>query len=345
MIERIDNHKLIYHPKRVSDWLEGKNIYPIYAEISLTSACNHRCMFCAPRFYLNYKPIFMDTQKIKDTILNMSSVGIKAIMFGGEGEPLLHKDFMDIVDYSKSCGIDVALTTNGSLFDKKVAERLLPKLSWVKFSIDAGNSILYSKLHGTSEEQYKTVLDNLSRASFIKRLKKYNVKIGAQSILFKENIDTLCYLAKLLKYLKPDYFVVKPYSRHPKSTNEELNNPTKEQIDIFLKSMEQYKEDYKFIYRENAFINLDKEKTYDICYGQDFIVHIDTLGGVYSCINYIGESDFCYGNIYKDSFENIWKNKKFIKPNIDKCRTVCRLDNINRYLWDLKNPINDVNFI
>ena len=38
---RIDSHKLIYHPKRVADWLkfhnqweEAKKIYPIYFEIT-----------------------------------------------------------------------------------------------------------------------------------------------------------------------------------------------------------------------------------------------------------------------------------------------------------------------
>ena len=30
---RIDSHKLIYHVDRTSDWLAGKQVYPIYAEM------------------------------------------------------------------------------------------------------------------------------------------------------------------------------------------------------------------------------------------------------------------------------------------------------------------------
>ena len=43
---RIDSHKLIFHPRRVADWLGGSDITPIWAEYSLTNRCNCRCVFC-----------------------------------------------------------------------------------------------------------------------------------------------------------------------------------------------------------------------------------------------------------------------------------------------------------
>ena len=50
----IDSHKLMYHPERVTQWLQASNqwerikeIYPIYMEISPMGACNHRCTFCS----------------------------------------------------------------------------------------------------------------------------------------------------------------------------------------------------------------------------------------------------------------------------------------------------------
>lgn len=42
---RMDSHKLIYHPAVVARWMKGENIYPIELEVSLTNACNHRCIF------------------------------------------------------------------------------------------------------------------------------------------------------------------------------------------------------------------------------------------------------------------------------------------------------------
>jgi GTP 3',8-cyclase len=341
----LDSHKLVYHPERVNNWLEGKIIYPIYIEISLTSACNHRCKFCAPKFYLDYKPLFMETDIIEDNIIDMSTHGVKSIMFGGEGEPLLHKDIGKISKLARLWGIDLALTTNGVLFDKRKAEELLPLLTWIKFSIDAGNGDIYANLHGTKELDYKTVLDNVSRSVYIRKLHDYKCKIGVQAILFESNIESIKELADSLRCIKPDYLVVKPYSPHNKTKDDNLIPPSKEQIVSLITYMQDYKNDFEFIYRDNAFCNIGENKPYDKCYGKDFMAYIDTLGGVYSCINFIGEPGFCYGNIHGNTFSKIWERKHEINPDLNKCRSICRLDNINRYLWDLKHPPSDNNFI
>ena len=62
-------------------------------------------------------------------------------------------------------------------------------------------------------------------------------------------------------------------------------------------------------------------------------------------INYIDDKEYEYGNIYENKFRDIWENKQMIKPDLDKCRTICRIDNCNRYLHRLKNPDKHENFI
>ena len=41
---KLDSHKLMYHPKEVANWLEGKTTYPIYVEISPSGKCNFRLL-------------------------------------------------------------------------------------------------------------------------------------------------------------------------------------------------------------------------------------------------------------------------------------------------------------
>lgn len=341
----LDSQKLIYHPKRVSDWLEGKKTYPIYVEISLTNRCNHNCTFCAPNF-TRKENTSIDMQILKKTMQNMHDCGVKAIMFGGEGEPLLHKDIAEIVKYAKEIGFDVALTTNGVLLNKKFAEQLLPYLSWVKFSVDSGDADIYAILHGTKKEDFKKVLDNISRCGFFVKLKKLDCTIGVQALLLKENIKIIPNLARILKYLRVDYLVLKPFSEHEKRIGDVIELPTKEEIyDAYSKSKKFEKETYSIILRENAIKCSDKKKPYEECYAQDFMGYIDSYGGVHSCINFMDKSEYVYGNINEEPFQIIWKKKPFIKPDLSRCRNICRLNGMNIYLWELKHKKKHMNFI
>lgn len=118
---RIDSHKLIFHPERVADWIQGKFVYPINAEVGLSGACNHRCTFCAVD-YMGYEPKVLSEDIVQVRFQEMQSKGLKSVLFAGTGEPLLNQEFPDIINSTKSIGIDVALSTNGVLFTKDVAQ-------------------------------------------------------------------------------------------------------------------------------------------------------------------------------------------------------------------------------
>ncbi len=84
-----------------------------------------------------------------------------------------------------------------------------------------------------------------------------------------------------------------------------------------------------------------------------FWAYIMADGSVYSCSAYLLDDRFCLGNIHETSFQDIWEgdkrkcNQDFVDQelNIEECRKNCRMDEVNRYLWDLKYPPEHVNFI
>ena len=84
-----------------------------------------------------------------------------------------------------------------------------------------------------------------------------------------------------------------------------------------------------------------------------FWAYIDAGGGVWACSAFLGDDRFLLGNINEEGFEAIWKSEKrkkvmeFASRELDtaECRRNCRMDEVNRYLWELKNPSLHVNFI
>ena len=104
---RIDGHKLMFHVPRVHEWLDKGDVYPVYMEVSPSGACNHRCAFCGLDF-LEYRPRFLREDVFLERIAELGRLGLASMMFGGEGEPLIHKGMARFAKQARDSGIDGA---------------------------------------------------------------------------------------------------------------------------------------------------------------------------------------------------------------------------------------------
>ncbi|MCR5346928.1 MAG: radical SAM protein [Fretibacterium sp.] len=348
---RMDSHKLIYHPRTVANWLEGKNIYPIEIEISPSGACNHRCVFCAVD-YIGYKPNFLNKDIILRDIRHMSTRGLKSVICSGEGEPLLNKDMPEIANKIKECGVDVAMSTNGVLFTEDKAKECLAAFTWIRFSIASMEEVSYNAIQRGQAGDLDRVKTNLAHAVRIKKEHGFKTTLGVQCLLMTENAGQLPSMAKQLREIGVDYLTVKPYSQHKHSENhQEINY---ESLLALEQELRQYTtEDFAIYFRANAMRKMHHDKPYKVCHGLPFMTHIDSAGNVWPCVAHIGAREFCYGNIYEQPFEEIWngdKRRQVVEKmrgmDVNKiCREACRLDEINKYLDELKHPGEHVNFI
>ena len=351
---RIDSHKLIYHPARVTDWLAGRNIYPIYAEVSPSGACNHRCVYCALDF-MEYKPRFLDADILKTRLAEMGKLGLKSIMYAGEGEPFLHPRMAEITNATKAAGIDVSFTTNAALFKPAIADKCLKSVEWIKVSINGGTAKTYAKIHRCRPEDFEKVFANMEYADRLRKKKGYKVTLGMQLVLLPDNAGEVELLAGRAKASGMDYLIVKPYSQHPQSKTSQYKDIRYAEYEALSKRLQKYASPkFSVIFRLNTMRKWDESaKHYGKCCALPFWTYIDAGGNVWGCSMFLGKKEFLYGNIMETPFKKVWESEKrkrslrMVAEHLDtsKCRINCRMDEVNSYLWDLKHPPAHVNFI
>lgn len=347
---RLDSHKLLYHPARVAQWMAEGDCFPLYVEIGLTNRCNHRCVFCALD-WLDGKAVDMDRDVLLAALKDMAAHGVKSLMFAGEGESLLHRDAPDFIRKAHELGMKVALTTNGVPLTHDKAEACLPSLSWVRFSVNGGTAERYAEMHGTIPGDFDRVLGNIAAAAEIRKRDGLKVGIDVQTLLLPENAVEVVRLGQLVKEAGADDLQVKPYSQHPLSRNRrEPDYLEYKDMEDRLRELED--DEFRINFRRNTIDSLIKGVEYKCCYGLPFFALINAWGDVLPCNLFYEKEEFAYGNLHQEVFSAIWKGerrqkviKKLAARNIDECRRICRLDQINRYLHRLKHPAEGDDFI
>jgi len=361
----IDSHKLMYHPKRVAEFLDGsdywetaRNIFPIYVELSPMGTCNHRCVFCAYD-YIGYEPQMMDGDALVTLMRQMGEVGVKSVHLAGEGEPLLHKQIVEAINAGHQAGLDFGITTNGTLINDRFIQEALSQVTWMKVSMNAGTLATYAQIHRCKPDDFQKVIKNLKRSVEYKRQHGLAATIGAQAILLPENAAEMEILAKICRYeIGLDYLVIKPYSQHFSSNTRLYDNIDYNDYLYLEEQLSGYTtDDFQLIFRSKTMLKYAQPivERYSTCYSTPFFqAHIMTSGELYSCPSYLQDDRFSLGNVFETSFKEVWQSQKR-KTNIDyvrngldiaECRHNCHMDAINEYLFKLKeNRVPHVNFI
>jgi len=346
----LDGQKLSYHPKIVADFLDNKDITPIYVELSPAGNCNHHCVFCHYN-YLGHKGLFKKG-RMKSIIKELANINVKSLVFAGTGEPLLHPETVAAIDYAKQLGIDVALSTNGVLLQEKDLEILAKSLTWIRFSFNGGNAENYACMHGTKKEDFSKVVENIKKLKAKKHALHTPITIGIQYILLPQNEDFVIDIARTMKDIGVDYFVVKHFYEHSQNVFKVKKDWPSETMIKSLQTTAKQLSDDTFLFSVRDKKHLSKERAYNTCYGLPFIMRISEDGELYTCFSYQHDKNTSLGNIFEKSLREVWASKQkaidYINNCIYKntCQPNCRHHQINVYLWELKHPsVEHVNFI
>ena len=350
----LDSHKLHYHFDRVAEFAKNGDCAPLYMEVSPVGLCNHRCIFCAYD-YIGYPNRRLEPTRFLEFIKEVSEAGLRSMLYAGEGEPLVHPNIGEFVKTTKSCGIDVGMFSNGQLLSLKLAEEILPSLTFLRFSFNAGSKENYSKIHGVSGRVFERVVENIRYACEFRKKERLEVDLGSQFVLLPENMEYLLSAIRTLKACGVDYLSVKPFVQQNGAQHYKLKHAFKldELRELIRRANEESTENFKVLFRENAFENYG-ERSYCHCYGTSFITVLNSAGELASCLPYWDQAEYVYGNINKASFGEIWAGerrariKRFLEKELDtkKCPPNCRPNAINGFLSEIiERDIKHINFI
>jgi len=335
--------KIFYHPEKIVEYKQGKRPFPTSLEIDLTNICNHRCDFCFHAEHRAKDKSSLDTDLIKKRIKETCELGTKGISFTGGGEPMIHKDFIGIMEYTHSLGLHIGLITNGSLINEDNASKMIKCLTWIRISMGGGDKESYHKVQGVN--QFERVIKNIKILSDTKTKEKSSLNIGIRVLVTKENLQSLANLTNIIKDFNINYLQVAP--------DQFTNDCGKFWND--QKTKEVFSQVEKIISKKGIMLltagymmfqdNLDHPRT---CYAHFFHSAIIAEGYLLFCKNARDKEKYYVGNITKKTLKEIWnsehvkKLESYIKPY--NCGLFCKNLALNIAMEDSLHPALDVSF-
>ena len=108
--------------QQLTDDLKAGLDAPICLTWELTYACNLACVHCLSSSGRR-DPRELTTEECFAVVDELERIQVFYVNIGG-GEPMIRKDFFDIVDYSTAHHVGVKFSTNGAYIDAAAARRL-----------------------------------------------------------------------------------------------------------------------------------------------------------------------------------------------------------------------------
>jgi MoaA/NifB/PqqE/SkfB family radical SAM enzyme len=358
---RFDGHKMMYHLDRVSAWQKGERFAPVHVDMGLTKFCNTACVYCYGVVQNMNQGVMIQGDALLRHVEDCGKLGVRSIGFIGDGEPTLNPAMYDAAVLAKKIGVDTSMATNGLLLEMDRANDLLNSMSWIRFNLSAGTPEGFQKVHQSKAKNFDMLVEKIRTLVQIKQENNYQCTLGIQMVLVPECYDQILEEAQLGKELGVDYFVIKHCSD---SEYKEIGIDYGDYLNMeeVIKEAESYSDDNYVVQAKwdkikaagETALYKDGYRKYDVCYGTPFVLQISGNGKVYPCGPFFNKERFYIGDIHEQSFYDIvmgdryWATHEDIVKSVDvhkDCAIGCRQDYVNKFLWDLKNPPEHINFV
>lgn len=109
---------------------------PAMATVFLAYGCNFHCPGCHYNAENEAGWQFIDTSALLRRLAEARQMGLRAVVYSGGGEPLFHRDALEIFTRTHALGVRVGTITNGTrlLRDRELRELLFARNEFVRIS-------------------------------------------------------------------------------------------------------------------------------------------------------------------------------------------------------------------
>lgn len=332
------HEKILQYLDKVNTFLSiGKTL--VVVELDLTNRCNNRCPACVGRNTVKAELSWEEIERIADGLCELDC---KGVILSGGGEPLLHPQFIQALEFLKERGLKIGINTNGLALDRAKAEAITKSCEYCRISLDCGEAGLYRKTHGMDEKALSVVLDNIRNLAAINRKTGSSLSLGTGFLTGKETVRQMESFVKLSKECGADFAQFRPFQ-------EDMTD-----ISVEYERLRQKYEDKSFrvlasIQKYEAFQG-GMAKPYDHCRGLFFSTVITANARVYACLHHRQDPRYLIGDMREGkSFADIWNSYRkwqvFEEIDVQGCPSFCRNDAINRTLDGLNDRIFHSEFL
>ncbi len=352
---KYSNLKIIHFPEKLQSFRDGKITAPIYVRLKPINRCNHDCFFCvyASGYRKETPPTngidhivskmhedmvesdTIPTAKMLEVLQDFHEMGVKAVTYSGGGEPLLHKDIVQMMQQTLDYGIDLSIITNGQLLTGKRAQ-VLAKAKWVRVSIDYTSADEMMRFRHVPERMFEDVLSNLKEFD---EIRDPGCDLGINYIVHRDNCKDLVGIAKRLKECGVDNIRFSPMWV---PGIENYHAPIKEHVEKQLRECQALCDGTMTInttYDFNSPAHGTK-RSYEKCFFMQTVPVVGADMNVYACHNKAYDNKGKIGSIADKRFKELWFSAEAkhvfdtLNPKHDCCHQCAN---------DMKNHvINDV---
>lgn len=341
--------KALAHVDRLVDWRRGQKPAPVTVEWDLSNRCVLGCQDChfahthtrgpwvtgkrvLPMAFDGVGDL-ADPVLVKRGLREMHAAGVKAIVWSGGGEPTTHPQWLEIVRYAASLGLEQGMYTLGGLLTQKDAAELRELATWVVVSLDCADAGSYSLEKHVPPERFAHACNGLRWLSGGK------AAIGASFLLHAGNWRKASDMLELARSLGATYATFRPViDTSPANPSEPRGNRawiTDARLKLAILSRQ-----------SDVELDVDRFLAYRDWHGRDYQtckaiqLHATVTpdGRVWVCPQRRGVAGSMVGDLRAQSFAQLWAQHPGQWTAFADCRAMCRLHLANEQIAALEAP-------